>query len=161
MYLEVQSDSKFGYISSKVVCGQKVWLLLAAWPSRLSSPWKKSRGIVNWKEMRGMALPQFRIQSMKCFIYIRSQVITHNPLLSGYHSVICKVCSALLSLLLCLSAAPSRLSVSLGLLHAHTYILKIHGSGSPSVLHNFFTKTPVFVLFFLWALNEFKEFNVT
>lgn len=26
---------------------------------------------------------------------------------------------------------------------------------------SFFTKTPVFVLFFFWALNEFKEFNVT
>lgn len=119
------------------------WLLLAVWPSRLSSPWKKSWGIINWKEMWGMALTptltQFRIQSIKRFIYTGSEVIMHNPLLSRYHSVICKVCSAL-SLLLCLSVSPSHMSVSLWLLYAHTYILKIHGNGSPSVLHNFLQK---------------------
>lgn len=84
-------------------------------------------------------LTQFRIQSIKRFIYTGSEVIMHNPLLSRYHSVICKVCSAL-SLLLCLSVSPSHMSVSLWLLYAHTYILKIHGNGSPSVLHNFLQK---------------------
>lgn len=119
-------------------------LLVVVGPSRLFSPWKRVWGIVNWKEMWGMALtpalPRFRIQSIKHFIHIRSEVIMHNPLISRYHSVICKVCSALLSLLLCLSVSHSRLSASLWLLYAHTYILKIHGNGSPSVLHNFLQK---------------------
>lgn len=85
-----------------------------------------------------MALSQLRIQSIMCFIYIRSEAIVPNPLLSRYHSVMCKVCSALLPLLLCLSMSPSHIPVSLWLLHARTYTRRIRVNWSPSVLHFFF-----------------------
>lgn len=112
------------------------WWLLAVWPSRLSFPHRKSQRIVSWKGAWSTALTpallELRIQSIRRVINFGSEVIVQNSFLSRCHSAMCKV--------LCLCPFLPHADRSLQLPYAHTSILKIHGNGSPSVLHNFLQK---------------------